>query len=94
MVMKLKQFFYKFSFTQKKLAYVKDEGFNLQTYDQAIKLMVSCGDLGIVEPFDSFYYGHALSKVCQYATSYDKVVHGLHYPSIKYAQANIQKYIT
>jgi len=76
------------------LAYVKDEGSNLQTCDQALKLVVSCGDIGIDEPFDSFCYGHALSKVCQYVTSYDKVVHGLHYPSIKYAQANIQKYIT
>jgi hypothetical protein len=73
------------------LAYVKDEGFNLQTCDQALKLVVSCGDLGIIEPFDSSCYGHVLSKLCQYATLDDKVTHGLHYPSIKYAQTNIQK---
>jgi hypothetical protein len=85
MVMKLKQFLASFHSHKKKLAHVKDEGSNLEIYDQALKLVVSCGDLGITKPFDSFCYEHALSKVCQYATSYDKVVHGLHYPSIKYA---------
>jgi hypothetical protein len=42
-------------------------------------------------PFDCFFYGHAPSKVCQYATTYDKVVHGLCYASINYMQTNIQK---
>jgi hypothetical protein len=49
MVVKLKQILDKFSFTQKILVYVKDEDSNLQTCVQAFKLVVSCGDFGIVE---------------------------------------------
>jgi hypothetical protein len=67
MIIKLKQFLDKFSFTQKKLAYIKYENSNLQTCDQAFKLVVSCGDIAIVDPFYSSCYGHALSKVCPLA---------------------------
>ncbi len=45
--------------------------------------IVLCINLNIVEPFNGFYYRHALSKVCQYAISNDKAFHGLHYASIK-----------
>ncbi len=52
---------------------------------QAFKLMVSCNDFGVIQPFDSSCYSHALLKVCQYAILDEKVVHRLHYASIKYA---------
>ncbi len=56
MVVKLKQILENFSLTQKILAYVKDKNSNLQTCVQAFKLVVSCGDFGIVEPFDGSCY--------------------------------------
>lgn len=94
MVVKLKQILDKFSFTQKILAYVKDEDPNLQTCVQAFKLVVSCGDFGIVEPFNGSCYRHVLSKVCQYANFDEKVAHRLHYVLIKSTHNNIQKCIT
>jgi hypothetical protein len=66
----------------------------LQTYVQAFKLVVSCGDFGIVESFDGSCYWHALSKVCQYASSNEKVAHRLHYALIKSTLVNIQKCTT
>jgi hypothetical protein len=38
------------------------------------------------EPFDGSCFEHALSKVCQYVTIYDKVVSGFKYASMKLAQ--------
>jgi hypothetical protein len=39
-------------------------------------------------------FGHALSKVCQYIITYDKVCTCLKHASIKVAQGAIQKCIT
>ncbi len=77
MAMKLKHVFDKFAFMHKIVAYVKDKGSNLQTCVKALKVVVSCGHLNTIEPFDGYSFGHALLKVCQYATSDDKVAHGL-----------------
>jgi hypothetical protein len=46
-VMKLKQVLDKFSFTRNIVAYVKDEGFNLQTCVMAFNSIVSCDGLGM-----------------------------------------------
>ncbi len=46
------------------MAYVKDDRSNLQTCAMTINLVVSCGDLDMVEPFDNFCFEYALSKVC------------------------------
>jgi hypothetical protein len=48
----------------------------------------------MMEPFDGSCFGHALSKVCEYATIDEKVAHGLSYASIKTTQADIKKCIT
>jgi hypothetical protein len=40
--------------------------------------------------FDGSCFGHALSNVCQYATTYEKVAQGLSYAFIKTAQTNIK----
>ncbi len=42
----------------------------------------------------SLYFGHALSKVCQYVITYDKVSIGLLSILIKVVQTSIQKCIT
>jgi hypothetical protein len=76
------------------MAYVKDEGSNLATCVQALKVVVFCVDLDTTKPFDGYCFGHALSKVCQYVTSDEKVAHGLLYASIKSTQVDVQKHIT
>jgi hypothetical protein len=50
--------------------------------------------LGLLESFDGSCLGHALSKVCQYATTNDKMCIGLSYAFIKDVQGAIQKCIT
>jgi hypothetical protein len=60
----LQQLSDQFFLTQKILAYVKDEGSNLQTYVSALTSIVSCANLAMIEPFDGSCFGHALSKVC------------------------------
>jgi hypothetical protein len=49
--------------------------------------------LGLLEPFDGTSFEHALSKVCQYATTYDKMSIGLLSIPIKVVQTSIQKCI-
>jgi hypothetical protein len=61
---------------------------------QALWTLVSCVSLAMMEPFNGSYFGHALSKVCQYATTYDKVAHGLSYAFINIAQVDIHKCTT
>jgi len=46
---------------------------NLQTCASALNFVVSCASLAMMEPFDGLCFGHALSKVCQYATTDEKV---------------------
>jgi len=45
----------------------------------------------IADPIDGYYFGHMLSKICQYATFNEKVACGLPYASIKSAQVDVEK---
>jgi hypothetical protein len=47
--------------------------------------ITSCSPLGLLEPFSGTCFGHAFSKVCQYAITYDKMFVGLLYAPIKVA---------
>jgi len=51
MVPKLRELFDKFSFIDKILAYVKDEGANLQSCAITLTFMAMCKTLGMLEPF-------------------------------------------
>ncbi len=62
MAVKLKQILNKFGLTQKILAYLKDEGSNLQTCVQALRVVVSCCDFDKVKSFDEYCFGHVLSN--------------------------------
>ncbi len=64
MAPRLQQLLDKFFRTQTTLAYVKDEGSNLQTCVNALNSIVLCVNLAMMEPFDGLCFGHALSKVC------------------------------
>jgi hypothetical protein len=70
--------------------YIKDDGYNLQTCASALIFVVSCNVFASLQPFDDSYLGHALSKVCQYAITDEKVPCAF----IKTIQFVIQKCIT
>jgi hypothetical protein len=53
-----------------------------------------CDFLGLLKPFDGSCFGHALSKVCQYAMINEKVDISLSFAFIKIIQFAIQKCIT
>jgi hypothetical protein len=63
MAFKLQQFLDNFFLTQKFVAYVKDEGSNLQTCTTILNLMVSYNMMGMFESFDGSSFGHVLLKV-------------------------------
>jgi hypothetical protein len=65
------------------ITYVKDEGSNLNTLTNALKFVVKCEILSLEENFQRTYFGHVFSKVCQYATTDNKVCKNLKYVSIK-----------
>ncbi len=65
------------------IAYVKDEGSNLNTLTNASKFVFKCETLGFEESFQGTCFGHVFSKVCQYATIDGKVCKSLKYVSIK-----------
>ncbi len=59
----------------------------------SLKLIISCNVLGFKESFQGTCFDHAFSKVCQYATTYEKNYKGLRYLSIEVAQGDLQKCI-
>jgi hypothetical protein len=83
----------KYGLRKKIIAYVKDEGFNLNAMTGVLKFVVNCEYLGIEESFQGTCFGHAFSKACQYGITKEKVCSNLKYVSIKSAQANLQKCI-
>ncbi len=78
---------------KKILAYVKGEGFSLNTMIVTLKLVVRWEVLGLEENFKGIYFGHALSKACQYATIDEKVYRTLKYVFLKITQGDLQIYI-
>ncbi len=67
------EFLDEYGFGNKIIAYLKDEGSNLNTLANALKFVVKCETLGLEKNFQGTYFGHAFSKTCQYATTNDKV---------------------
>jgi len=83
MFVKLKQVLDKFLFTQNIVICVIGKGSNLQTCVITFNLIVSCDGPSMAKPFDGSYFGHALSKVCQYDPTLDgNAACELHYVSI------------
>jgi hypothetical protein len=71
------------------VAYVKDEGSNINTMTIALKSIVSYEMLGLEESFQNTCFGHAFSKACQYATIDEFFCKDLQYVSIKFAQKDL-----
>ncbi len=71
------------------IAYVKDEGSNLNTMTTTLKSIVSCDMLGLEENFQDTYFGHVFSKACQYAIIRGKNCKDLQHVSIKSIQGEL-----
>jgi len=78
---------------KKIIAYVKDEGSNLNAMISTLKSIISCETLGLPKSFNGICFGHAFSKACQYVTIDEKMYRNIRYASIKAIQANLQKCI-
>jgi len=64
LVEQVKVFLLKFNLTNKVIAYVKDEGANLNSFTIALTYVMSCEPLQLPQPFASFCFGRATSKAC------------------------------
>ncbi len=76
--------------TKNIVVYVKNEGANLNTMTTALKIIINCETLGVMEIFHGICFGCIFFKVANMQLLKKK---GLKYVSIKYMQANLQKYI-
>jgi hypothetical protein len=72
LVLKLTKLLDNYALRKKIIAYVKDEGSNLNTMTTTLKSIVNYDVLGLEESFQSTYFGHAFSNACQYATTRKK----------------------
>ncbi len=80
--MKIDKFVKQIWFEKKIIAYVNDEGSNLNTMVFPLKSVISCETLGLQKSF-GIYFGHVFSKACQYATTDEKMCKNLKYVFIK-----------
>jgi hypothetical protein len=81
----VKVFLAKFNLTDKVIAYVKDEGINLNSFTTALTFIVSCEPLQLPQPFVIFCFGHVMAKACQYVANQTKVGVGIKEVSLKNA---------
>jgi hypothetical protein len=65
-----------FSFFNKVITYVKDEGSNLATLTFVLTFVVSCFPFQLQCPFVGSYFEHAMLKATPYAIDYVKVCCG------------------
>jgi hypothetical protein len=84
----------KYGLRKKIIAYVKDEGSNLNVMTNVLKFVLNCESFGIKESLHGPCFGHAFSKSCQYGTTKEKNCKNLKYVFIKFAQIDLQKCIT
>ncbi len=83
----------KFKLISKVIACVKNEGKNLATLNFSLSDVISCGVFQLEKPYSWVYFGHVLSKVCQYAINEDVVCQGMKEIFLKKSQSTFQKTI-
>jgi hypothetical protein len=83
-----------FGLLTKVIAYVKDERSNLNTITYTLTFVLSCYSLQLACPFVSSCFGHAMSKVAQYANGDTNVCVGFSKVSLKEARSSLYKTIT
>jgi hypothetical protein len=74
----------------KTIAYVKDEGSNLNIMTITFKFVVKCEVLDLNKSFQGVFLGNVFSKTCQHANTNKKICKNFKFVSIKYAQSNLQ----
>jgi hypothetical protein len=87
-VVQLKDLLTQYNLLNKVITYVKNESANLNTPIVALTSIVSCVPPLLPQPYATNYYGHAMSKCCQYATNELKVCGSMKEGSIKEAQSS------
>jgi hypothetical protein len=94
MVVWFKSLLSKFGLMHHVITFMKDEGSNLSTMATTLCFIIICQPLKFNHVYEGTYFGHVMSKVCQYAINNDKVSKGLMQVNVKDAQATLQKTIT
>jgi hypothetical protein len=89
-----KDLFVRYNFLDKVITYFKDKGVNQNTFTTTLTIIVCCVLLLLPQPYIVSFYGHAMSKCCQYVTNDLKVCGGMKEVSIKKVQSSLQKAIT
>jgi len=56
LVENLIELFYLYGFLKNKMAYVKDEGSNINSMNDVLKLVVNCETLGLEESYKGTYF--------------------------------------
>jgi len=79
----------KFGLRKKIIAYVKDEGSNLNVMTSILKFVVLYETLGLQENFNGICFWYVFPKACQYATTNEKFYKNLKYVYIKTGQADL-----
>ncbi len=85
MVIQSNDLFVHYDLLDKVIAYVKDEGANLNTFTITLSRIISCVPLLWPQPYVTSCYEYAMSKCCQYPINHLKVWHGMKEASIKMA---------
>ncbi len=63
----------KYGLMKKIIAYVKDEGSNINAMSITLKVVVNYDSLGLEKSFQGTCFGHVFSKACQYGTAKEKM---------------------
>lgn len=85
MVIPSKDLFAHYDLLDKVIAYVKDEGANLNTFTITLSNIISRVPLLLPQPYVTSCYEYAMSKCCQYAINHLKMWRGMKEASIKMA---------
>jgi len=86
MVVWFKTLLSKFGLVHRVITFVKNDGNSLGTMATTICFIIICQPLKINHVYEGTYFGHVMSKACQYAINDDKVSKGLMQVNVKDAK--------
>jgi hypothetical protein len=76
------------------VAFVKDENNNLTSMAITLCSIVDCHPLKFLWVYEGTYFGHVMSRTCQYGSNDERMVTSLKHVNVKNAQVNLQMTIT
>jgi hypothetical protein len=74
---------------EKIIAYLKDEGSNLNATINALNMLLIVNVLGLETSFQGNYFGHIFSKACQYDSTDENIYKKLKYVYVKSTQIDL-----